>query len=392
MSKHRRPPNTGCVYERPDGRVVCAWRENGHRLERTVRSWHDGTLLLCDVERLRAEGEPLSCAIRKALGQPTRKPAADAVTFHRLIDLYLDARKPREASRYRQLQRESWADLEPGELSVTALNAWALGLLNAGKSGGTVRNRLNTASGVFRWGQTMQLVDVQALNVFHLARASIGTVTRKDRPALNADELAALAREVEGSHPEFFCVFLALCTGWRLQEVCGLTWGDVSLTPEPGFLACPADREKTRRAKRAAMPPQLRAVLLAMLEGGPRVGLVFLRPAYRAAPAGKWTSGPVVRRLREALAACVERGEVAADKLEGDDRTLPFDAHALRHSVRSILHAEGHDAVTVGAALGHEGADSKRRYTHALDGGLARLAADMGRVLAGPDKRKAAEA
>ena len=385
MKDERRPQGMGtCMFKQGRGWIV-RWRRYGQGdITRRVASKREGERVLHEVERLEREGEPLPVAVRKALGRPSysERTPAEALTMARLIDLFVDSENPKEPRRFHRLQKAPWAEDPIGSYPAAAVHAWVIERKSAGLSGGTIRNALNAASAVFRWGQRLELIDAEAVNVFARARSVMGTVQRKDRTALDAGELHALAREVSATLPEFDPVFLALLTGWRLMEVCSLTWADVDLTGEPGWMECPAEREKMKRTKRVALPRSLRDSLVGLREQeGPRVGLVFIRPAYRNWPAGSWQTTTVVPRLRKAMRACVERNEIPEAKLTGDDRTMPFDAHSLRHSVRSILHAAGHDSTAIGAALGHESADSRKRYTHALDTGLERLAAEMDRTL-----------
>lgn len=88
-------------------------------------------------------------------------------------------------------------------------------------------------------------------------------------------------------------------------------------------------------------------------------------------------------RLRKALSICVKRGHIPSELLERTEDFLAFDVHAVRHTIRSLLHARGHSEHALNEVLGQDAAETARRYTHVYEAAKVAIADDLGRLLNG---------
>ncbi len=176
-------------------------------------------------------------------------------------------------------------------------------------------------------------------------------VEREEIPILTADQVADTLRRIE-DHPLYPIAALAVATGMRRGELCGLVWGAVDLDTAMVRVEC--SLEETAAGLRVK-PPKTRYGLRAI--SLPKSPVETLREHYRR---------QLEQRLLLGLGRPVAEDWVFAlfdgspDKLAWDwgnivrDRKLPrVMFHALRHSHASALIAAGLDIVTVSKRLGH---------------------------------------
>ena len=171
---------------------------------------------------------------------------------------------------------------------------------------------------------------------------------------LSAAEIAGVLTELDG-HPLHAIAALALGTGMRRGEICGLAWGaldldDATVRVERSLEETAAGLRfkppKTRHGRRTISLPA--GVVEIMRAHGRRQAELRL-----ALGAGRPGADDLVFTLSDGSA-------YPPDKLSRDwgnvvrDRALPrVMFHALRHSHASALIAAGLDVVTVSRRLGH---------------------------------------
>jgi integrase len=131
-------------------------------------------------------------------------------------------------------------------------------------------------------------------------------------------------------------VKLAYCTGMRLGEILGLTWGQVDL--KEGFIKLSPEDTKTNEGRLVPLAEELVEMFTAMPRGLPGV-LVFLR------------DGKPITSIREAF----QTARLKA-RLEG------FNFHDLRHTFINNRRLEGHDYFRIMAATGHKTMSVFKRY------------------------------
>lgn len=148
-------------------------------------------------------------------------------------------------------------------------------------------------------------------------------------------------------------VLMALTTGARRGELCGLAWKDIDLEGGTATLT----RTKNGRARVLPLVPAVVEELHRFKAGGPT--LVFRSP--RAPDRVYHFEG----KFREALKAAGIRG-------------VTF--HTLRHSAASMLARNGATLVEIGQVLGHCQLQTTLRYSHLAVGHKAAL---VNRVLGG---------
>lgn len=180
------------------------------------------------------------------------------------------------------------------------------------------------------------------------------------------EELDLLFRDCDGADRAAFAALLL--TGLREQELCFLTWDDVSLRrgkehirvrAKPGF--SPKDYEE----REIPIPPDLSAILSVQ----PRESKwVFPNPK-----GGLETH--LLRRLKR-----------VAERVEVEGATL----HKFRHTYATRLLENGADIVTVQRLLGHSDLDTTKRYLNP-NVHRKRIAVDRLSLLGNPLEQNSAE-
>jgi integrase len=185
-------------------------------------------------------------------------------------------------------------------------------------------------------------------------------------------------------------VSLALATGMRRGELCGLQWGDIDLdaatlrverSVEETRAGLRVKPPKTKRGRRnITLPPEAVAILRAH-----KVKLLELRLVLGL---GTITADTLVF-------STVEGGLLSPDNLSRDwgrvskAKGLPrVSFHALRHTHASVLIRKGVDILTISRRLGHyKPSITLDTYGHLIGGADAAAAAAIASLLGTPAER-----
>jgi integrase len=182
-------------------------------------------------------------------------------------------------------------------------------------------------------------------------------------PKVERVEVAILTGEQIGGvlhricdHPLYPIVALAVTTGMRRGEICGLKWGSINL--DAGTVLVECSLEETSVGLRIK-PPKTKAGMRTI--SLPKSTVDILRAHNRRCLEQRMLLGLAGRPgPEEWVFPLIDGAPYRPDKLSRDwgnlvrDRKLPrVMFHALRHSHASALIAAGVDIVTVSKRLGH---------------------------------------
>jgi len=201
------------------------------------------------------------------------------------------------------------------------------------------------------------------------------------------DEVRRLLEECEESNPELAClIYVAVTTGCRRGELCGLRWTDVdldlatvvvarSISDAAGQVA--VKDTKTHHARRLALDPSTVSVLRkhrARVEG-------------RAAAAGVTMPASAYVWSQDLAAAVPYRPDRVTAAFRTLTRRLKLSHvtfHALRHFSATTLAGQGVGVRTIAGRLGHANPSlTLRTYAHFLDAADRDAAAAIGGLMAG---------
>lgn len=171
---------------------------------------------------------------------------------------------------------------------------------------------------------------------------------------LGADQMAAALAALAG-HPLYPVVSIALATGMRRGEICGLAWGVLDL--EAAAVRVERSLEETAAGLRLKPPKTRHGHRTISL---PASVVETLRVHRRHQAKQRLLLGLGRPSAEDYVFTLPDGSPYAPDKLSRDwgnvvrDRKLPrVMFHALRHSHASALIAAGVDIVTVSRRLGH---------------------------------------
>jgi len=377
--RKRRPRGLGSVTTRADGQVVArCWLPlpDGRRVRQAFygpdAAAAEGKMLAARQAALAglvpADRQPLAAFLQSWLEQ-VKRPRVEASTFERqeaIVRLHLvpalghhrlGALRPQHVALF--LGERQRAGYAPG--TVRQLHA-------------VLHNALQTA---VRW-------ELVPRNVAALAAADLPRLPRREPPVL--DPTAARALLAAAPRDRLGALYVvALTTGLRRGELCGLRWADIDL--ERARLHVRQQHSRTRAGLAEKLPKSKRARVvdlaaltvealrahraaqaqerLAQPGSWPRPDLVFTTPTgapLHATPLGSY-------HFRRFLAAA---------------GLPPLTLHGLRHSFASLLLSEGEDLATVSAMLGHaDPAITLRVYRHLFEGEGRRTARRLDALLGG---------
>ena len=220
------------------------------------------------------------------------------------------------------------------------------------------------------------------------AKPSRPATSQHSGTALTDDEIRKL---LEAAAPTRWISFvvLALATGARRGELCGLSWGDVdmevrklrirrSLSQTKGCVEL--KDTKTHRERSVGLSPWA-------LEALRRQRVLQAEERLRA-PVGFYVESGAVFTTELGERITPMAATKAFARIARDARISTQRLHDTRHTAASHLIADGSDAVTVAAVLGHESASiTLSIYSHAFDDAkheaTDRLGARMERIAAG---------
>jgi integrase len=218
-------------------------------------------------------------------------------------------------------------------------------------------------------------------------------VGRSDARGLSVADAQAVLR-ASRDHEAGSYVALALCTGLRGSELLGLRWQDVDFSAPTLHVRQQVQQYGGRRVAVLGIPGQVirppksaagtrivplvpRAVAALQRERQrQRAARLLAGPLWQAGGDWVFTTGDGRPRSLHWISQGWRRALAAA----GVAHVVP---HSARHTVASLLLAEGIDPVTVASILGHSDATvTLRIYGHAVAGtaaaGMGRLGAVLG--------------
>jgi integrase len=351
----------------------------------------DADYLLGKVERLMGRNH---LTLEEAIAEEFGERPAGCMVFSEALDLYIQAcerqrlkkDKTLRADVYRAaiLKAAPWADKPLGSFSRRDVREWVARRMADGVKGGTIQNDLSLASACWRWCDDEELVGPDHDNPF--LRARLRRVTRRERIALEPEELQALLGAAKEDAPFYTLLLAAVFTGWRGGELEDLSESDLHLDDPAGACITLRPRnEKGGKAKCGFIGEPLVSILRAEREGPikrhPQAALL------RTGRGQRWATKARNAALREALGR-VSITKIAEWKRTGDEDYIGLDFHSLRHSVRTLLSARGHRDQAVGELLGQSARETQARYNHAYASEASAIAADVETFLSDRVTRK----
>ncbi len=260
---------------------------------------------------------------------------------------------PKTRERYQQLAERQiiprLGTVALQKLRPAQIADWHSALLATGLAARTVGH----AHRVLHRGLEKALaLEIVSRNVAH--SVSPPKVEREEVAILTADQIASTLRRIE-DHPLHPVAALALGSGMRRGELCGLTRGALDLDAATVRVEC--SLEETAAGLRVK-PPKTRHGLRTI--SLPASAVETLREHYRRQLEQRLLLGMGRPGPDDWVFSLPDGSPYPPDKLSRDwanvvrDRKLPrVMFHALRHSHASALIAAGLDIVTVSKRLGH---------------------------------------
>lgn len=309
-------------------------RKEAERAEREALSSRDRGIDLAPMTVTIRQLAERYLADREALGRGEKT----IEEYRRIVTLYV----------LPHLGEKIVAKLKPAHVAE-----WVANLRRAGGqearalSPKTVRHAFALLNAIIRWAVRMQLA---GRNVCEAVTAP--SASPSEAKALTSDEVRRLLTEARDSRWSAF-VTLALTTGARRGELCGLSWGDVDL--ESGVVTI----------RRSLSQTKARVVLKGTKSGKSRA-LPLSRHAVEALRRQRATQA--ADRLR-AGSAYLDEGALFTDELgrrltpkaatnafarvAGKAKISTTRLHDLRHTAATTLLVGGADVRTTAGVLGH---------------------------------------
>ncbi|MBS6418854.1 MAG: site-specific integrase [Olsenella uli] len=264
------------------------------------------------------------------------------------------------------------ADSDVNEVTAGEVSSLYLGMLGDGYSRATVELLSSFLKGFWRRMRELGIADADPTSAARLPRGRVPVEAR----ALDGDQARALARSLEAAMDErvrgrrgetrrafAFGSWLALSTGMRCGEVCGLRRADFLGGESPSLRVC-GTADKTRRREEGTKGRRSRSVALTR----PMADRVEWYMDWAARRYGGGRYGPLVT----ADGGFANASSMATWlKRHARGMGLPdwVRFHTLRHTHATQLLAGGMDPKTVSERLGHaDVATTLRYYGHVLPG------------------------
>jgi integrase len=339
---NRRDHGDGAIDERSPGHFRLRWRVGGKRF---TKSFHGS------ISEARKE---LRRLIKSA--DDGQHVAPDKLTIADYLRGWLDTDSglsPKTRERYRQLAERQISPhlgaIAMQKLRPVHVSGWHAALLKTGLAARTVGHAHRV---LHRGLERAAALEIVSRNVAH--PVSPPKVERAEVAILTADQIAETLRRIEG-HPLHSIATLAVATGMRRGEICGLTWGSLDLEAATVRVECSLEETATGlRVKPPKTRHGLRTITL------PKSMVVILREHSRRQLEQRLLLGLGRPDDKDHVFTLADGSPYPPDKLSRDwgnvvrDRKLPrVMFHALRHSHASALIAAGIDIVTVSKRLGH---------------------------------------
>lgn len=341
------------------------------------------------AERWRKE---MNAAEREEEERGTAAMAARADTVAAYVDRYIDAEEkggriePSTVSTYRTVSRHirsAFSETALKELRPDAVKEWLTSLTDAGLSSSTVTKSLKLLRMVMEDAVNMGALDSNP------TRGVKPPKLTKSKPGINALDAAgasSLSAVLENlaPTPATVAAMIALNTGLRQGEVCGLQWRDydegagvlwVRRALGKGKGGEYVKEPKTGKARDVAITGRLAAFLAGWrahlrAQGFAAEGAEYVIPNADGGFTQSEYVGKSWRALSRALGLVGTEGR-------------PVTFHDLRHTWATLAISNGVDVKTVSGNLGHANAAMTLNTYASADADAKRRAAEtMGRVLA----------
>jgi integrase len=342
MSVNRRDHGDGGIDARGADRWRLRWRVDGKRFTKSFRgSIGEARKELRRVIKSADDGQHVA---------PARLVLADYLRDWLGADPGIS---PKTRERYRQLAElqiiPHLGTVALQKLRPVQVSKWHGELLKTGLAPRTVGHAHRVLHRSLERAVALELV---SRNVAH--PASPPKVERVEIVILTAGQIADTLRRIE-DHPLHAIVSLAVTTGMRRGEICGLAWGAVDL--DGATVRVERSLEETAEGLRVK-PPKTRSGFRTI--SLPKSTVETLREHHRRQGEQRLLFGLGRPGADDPLFTLADGSPYPPDKLSRDwgnlvrDRKLPrVTFHALRHSHASALIAAGVDIVTVSKRLGH---------------------------------------
>jgi len=339
---NRRDHGDGGIDERSLGHYRLRWRVDGKRFTKSFQgSIGEARKELRRLVKSADDGQHVA---------PERVILADYLRGW----LDADARiSPKTRERYKQLaERQIIPHLGTvmlQKLRPVQVSNWHSELLKTGLAARTVGHAHRVLHRGLERAVALELV---SRNVAH--PVSPPKVERVEIAILTADKVADTLRRI-ADHPLHSIAALAVASGMRRGEICGLTWGAVDLDAATARIE--SSLEETAAGLRVK-PPKTRHGLRTI--SLPKSTVETLREHQRRQLEQRLLLGLGRASAEDWVFPLFDGSPYPPDKLSRDwgnvvrDRKLPrVMFHGLRHSHASALIAAGVDIVTVSKRLGH---------------------------------------
>ena len=376
MGRNRRDPGDGGIDERSPGHFRLRWRVDGKRFTKTFRG---------SIGEARTE-------LRRLLksADDGQHVAPDRVLLAGYLSSWLDADtgiSPKTRERYLQLaERQIIPHLGTAQLQKlrpAQVSGWHTDLLNTGLAARTVGHAHRVLHRGLERAVTLEIV---SRNVAHAVPPP--KVNAAEIETLSPHEIPEVRTKLAG-HPILPVFDLAIGSGMRRGEICGLLWDDVDLSR--GIVRVERSLEQTAGGVRVKPPKTKHGRRTIAL---PKTATEALREHWRAQCALRLQRGigrpsatdyvfPSPASETFAFRSPDALSDAWRDAVHW--RKLPkVTFHSLRHSHASVLIAAGVDELTVSRRLGHANASiTLNVYGHLIERNEDKAADALDAVLGG---------
>ncbi|MBM9536197.1 tyrosine-type recombinase/integrase [Desulfobulbus alkaliphilus] len=252
------------------------------------------------------------------------------------------------------------------EVGVLDIERVKQGLVKAGRAPRTIE---------YTFAVIRMVINVAIQRGFYVGQNPIAAVkkmkfdNRRTR-FLSHDEAEALLIEIaKRSMTIHNMALLALHTGLRLSEICGLCWSDVDLTHN----VLTVRDTKSGKNRHVPMTERVRKMFQHIAEEAGTGALVF--PSRK----GELRKGPISNSFDKAVDALGFNEGVT-------DRRQKVTFHVLRHTCASWMAMAGVELYSIKEVLGHQSIQMTERYSHLCPSRLRAAIDTMENALNAQDK------
>ncbi len=241
-------------------------------------------------------------------------------------------------------------DIRVCELTIPDVNAWMASMTERGYAPRSVQRPFALLKQMMKYAMAMDLVTKNPCELCKppkIQRKKVNALSREERT-----RMMKLAREAEPA-PLGLAIELALTTGMRRGEICGLRWsdlGDCEVTVNralafSGGTLYVKEPKTTDSCRTIPLTPRLFAVLEAMRKDA----------AYVAAELGAKFGDPYILGTQEGDRSRPYHPTALSKEFRSFCKINAFECtfHDLRHTFATMMIAGGTDVRTVASYLGH---------------------------------------